>query len=439
MPQPFASTHHDPPAELALLAALQQNPALVWGPVGQLSPDLFTEGRGAMYTTLVAAAQAEQTPPRLVDVPPAADPVEAARHIRSRAQARILDSELVALGRALDRAQSQPEAITAALAAFEAAAAKARQVGTPPADTLIAAADLLAGIVAEARQRADQRAATGSDIMGIPTGFSRLDDLLNGLEPGLLVLAGQPGMGKTTFANLLAANVAAAGTPVLYVSYENSRENLILKQLCRMVGISETDARRGKADPVALAVVAQRFGERAGCLYYIEAAADTTIEGIGAMAAQVKRRHKAPQVVVIVDYLQKMAHTAGYDELRANVGKIAAQLRDLSRTLASPVLALASLNRGGYATQGGEEGGSKKRPNMANLKESGDIEYGADVVLMMSEGEGDGPPLPDARPVALRIEKNRGGPAGTSVRLVFRPARGDFAEQSPASMNGYRR
>jgi len=438
MPAPFAS-HHDPPAELALLAALQQTPTLVWGPVGQLTPDLFTEGRGATYAALVSAAQAELPLPQLVDAAPAADPVAVAGHIRNRAQARVLDAGLATLGRVLDRAQAQPAAVADALAAFEAAVARARQVGTPAAGLLVAASDLLAGIVAEAQQRAEQRAATGSDIMGIPTGFSRLDDLLNGLEPGLLVLAGQPGMGKTTLANLIAANVAAQGTPVLYVTYENSRENLILKHLCRMAGISETDARRGKADPVVLGVMAQAFGARAGCLYYVEASAETTVEGIGALGLQVKRRHLAEQVLVVVDYLQKMAHTAGYDELRANVGKIAAQLRDLSRTLASPVLALASLNRGGYATQGGEEGGSKKRPNMANLKESGDIEYGADVVVMLSEGEGDGPPLPDARPVALRIEKNRGGPAGTSVRLVFRPARGDFAEQAPVGMNGSRR
>lgn len=424
MPQSFAS-HHDPATELALLAALQALPALVWGPVGQLTPDLFTDGRGTIYAALVAAAQAEQPMPQLVDAAPAADPVAAAGQIRRRAQARILDGELAALGRALNRVQAQPEAIVEALAAFEAAAARARQVGAPTG-TLVAAADLLAGIVANLQQRAEQRAATGADVLGIPTGFPRLDTLLNGLEPGLLVLAGQPGMGKTTLANLIAANVAAQGTPVLYVSYENSRENLILKHLCRLAGIAETDARRGKADPVVLGVVARTFGERSGCLYYLEAAAETTMDGIGALAAQVKRRHQADRVLVIIDYLQKAAHAVGYDELRANVGKIAAQLRDLARSLDSPVLALASLNRAGYSAE-------ERKPTMAHLKESGDLEYGADVVLLLSESKADGPPQGDGKPVTLRIEKNRGGEAGTNVPLVFRPRIGDFKERAPAS------
>jgi len=431
MPQPFATKHHDPAAEQALLAALQQTPALVWGPVGTLAADFFTEGRGATYATLVQAAQAEQPMPALVDALPADDPLATAATIRHHAQARILDDEYQALGRALNRAQQQPAFVAEALAAFEAATARARQVGTPTGDALIATSDLLAGIIEGVRQRYEQRLATGSDIMGIPSGFSRLDHLLNGLEPGLLVLGGQPGMGKTTLANQIAANVAEAGVPVLYVSYENSRENLILKQLCRLAGISETDARRGTADPVALAVVAQRFGQQSGSLYYVEASADLTVEGIGIIGKQIQRRHKAERVLVIVDYLQKMAHTAGYDEMRANVGKIAAQLRDLSRALASPVLALASLNRAGY------KDGAK--PNIANLKESGDIEYGADVILLMSEGETDGPPLGDGKRITLRIEKNRGGPSGENVRFVFRPAVGDFREETLATLNGHRR
>src|SRR5262249_48872858 len=145
-----------------------------------------------------------------------------------------------------------------ALTAFEAAVTQARDIGTRQPGTLVAAADLLGAIVDEARRRAELR-ASGVSVMGLPTGFSRLDDLLNGLEPGLLVLAGRPGMGKTTLANVIAANVAAGGAPVLYVTYENSRQNLIEKHLCRLAHEAETDLRRGHADPVKLAQAAQRF------------------------------------------------------------------------------------------------------------------------------------------------------------------------------------
>ena len=79
---------------------------------------------------------------------------------------------------------------------------------------------------------------------------------------------------------------------------------------------------------------------------------------------------------------------------------------------------------------------------MANLKESGEIEYGAEVGMLLNEGKSDGPPLGDGKPVTLRIAKNRGGEAGTDVALVFRPSTGDFREQVPFSMvgaNGARR
>jgi hypothetical protein len=61
------------------------------------------------------------------------------------------------------------------------------------------------------------------------------------------------------------------------------------------------------------------------------------------------------------------------------------------------------------------------------------------VVLLMSEGDQDGPPLPGVKPVILRVEKNRGGPAGENVRLIFRPSIGDFREQAPVGMNGHAR
>ena len=425
MPHAF----HDPAAEIGFLAALQEQPALGWGLAAQLHADMFTAGRGETFTALVNAARTDQPMPALVTDPPAPDPQAAASAILAAAKGRSIDGELERLGKALNRAQSGGTSIDEALRTFAEAVARARQLGTATAGVLIPTTDLLGAIVADARARVERREASGSSIMGMPTGFGRLDDLLNGLEPGLLILAGRPGMGKTTLANLIAANVAEKGVPVLYVSYENSRDNLILKHLCRLAGVSETAVRRGLADPITLAVMAQKFGERAGTLYYTEATADMTVETIRGLGLQLRRRHNSEQILVIVDYLQKMAPSAGYDGLRENVGAIAAQLRDLSRDLNAPVLALASLNRAGYAEE-------SKAPSMANLKESGDIEYGADVVMLLSEGKQDGPPLGNGKPVTLRIAKNRGGEAGADVALVFRPSTGDFREQAPFSMAG---
>ncbi len=438
MPRPLTDTLHDPAAEIGTLAALQGNPALAWQFAGHLRPAMFTEGRGEVYAILLAAAQAEQPMPALVEGDPAPDAAAAALRVRDLAAARILAGGLAQLGQQVGRLAEGGAALGDVLGVFEKATADARELHSAAAATLAPAGDYLGGIIAEVQRRAAHHAATGSSIMGIPTGYASLDDALNGLEPATLtVLAGQPGMGKTTFANLIAGNVAAQGVPVLYVSYENSRDNLILKHLCRMAGEPESDARRGKSDPHVIAEAAQRFAAHAQVLYYVEASADTTVETIRGLGLQVRRRHGAPRMLVVVDYLQKMAHTAGYDELRANVGAIAAQLRDLARTLDSPVLALASLNRGGYKDE-------DKEPTLSDLKESGDIEYGADVVLLMSEDkQGQGPPMGSGKPVRLRVAKNRGGPSGMAIPLIFKASIGDFREAStatpPAGANGHRR
>lgn len=436
MPQPLGL--FDAGAERGLLAAMQQDPALAWTIGDGLKAEMFTEDRGQIYNILLAAGHAGQVPPQLTDDLPTEDPGAAAARVRDLAGARILLAAQKNLATQFDRIEKGTISLADVLARFEDSAAHARQIHAAGTGGLVPATDLLGGVVAEAREHVERRVVTGSSIMGLPTGFPQLDDLLNGLERGLIVLAGEPGAGKTTFANLIAAQVAGSGVPVLYVTYENSRNNLLLKHLCRLAGEPETDARRGLADIQKLADAAQEFAPAASLLYYVEAAADTTVDTIKAQALQIKRRHDAPQVLVVVDYLQKMAHTGGFDELRANVGMIAAKLRDLSRVLDSPLLALASINRGGYNTK-------EKDPKMFNLKESGDIEYGADVVLMLSNVPNENGLPTIGRPVKLRIEKNRAGPSQTEVQLVFKPTIGDFKEQAPASTvgmngaNGYRR
>jgi replicative DNA helicase len=120
---------------------------------------------------------------------------------------------------------------------------------------------------------------------------------------------------------------------------------------------------------------------------------------------QAMHRHRAEKSLIVIDYLQRMAHTLGNQSLRENVGELSLQLREVSNRLASPILAISSLNREGY--RGGQTGAF-----MEMLKESGDIEYSADVVFMLKEDQPDPAVQLTVKNMHLKIIKNRYGEAG---------------------------
>ncbi|MFQ5852618.1 MAG: DnaB-like helicase C-terminal domain-containing protein, partial [Candidatus Binatia bacterium] len=131
---------------------------------------------------------------------------------------------------------------------------------------------------------------------------------------------------------------------------------------------------------------------------------------------------QADHCLVVVDYLQRMAHSQGYAELRANVSSLTAELWELSKRLGSPVLAVSSQNRTGYAK-------NENKPFLETLKESGDIEYASDVILFLGEDK-KRHARPPARAMQLVIAKNRHGESG-SIPLIFRANIGSFAEEMP--------
>ncbi len=139
-------------------------------------------------------------------------------------------------------------------------------------------------------------------------------------------------------------------------------------------------------------------------------------------------RHKRERCLVIVDYLQLMAKASselrGMATVRERVETLGTMLRELSARLRSPVLALASQNR----AEGGYGDGKKGSASLASLKESGDIEYAADVVLFLTPNPERGAIYP-ARAVDLTVGKNRNGDTGRAD-LIFRPEVGTLREQA---------
>ena len=158
----------------------------------------------------------------------------------------------------------------------------------------------------------------------------------------------------------------------------------------------------------------------------LEGALALTVKDVRARALQIIKAHKAQRCLIVFDYLQRAAHNSGYDQLRHNVSKLTGELRELSSRLKSPVLALASQNRaaGDYGTKNSKSGGGSA--SLDSLKESGDLEYSADVVLFLTKDQ-DRKANEPLRAVKLTVAKNRFGALG-SVSLMFRADHGVLSE-----------
>jgi replicative DNA helicase len=261
--------------------------------------------------------------------------------------------------------------------------------------------------------------------MGILTGISKLDELLNGLEPGLLyVLGGGPGVGKTTFALQVSVKALLAGVQVFYVTYENSPSSLILKAVCARAGVPARDIERGIAHASQLANFKTAASELQPVMQGLITIGGNTSLQMGEVRAKIVKTRRSsiehPSCLVILDYLQRAAMTQGYEETRRNVSSLVGQLRDLANYLQSPVLALSSQNRAkGYASR-----------DLDSFKESGEIEYTGDTAMFLNSSERSA--VPPGVAVELTVKKQRFGPLG-SVQLIFRPDIGVFRDEEKYS------
>lgn len=290
------------------------------------------------------------------------------------------------------------------------------------------ASDLLSGVVEDAQARRSEREQTGEAVLGLRTGIPRLDQLLCGLNRGLYLLAGPPGGGKTSLALQLALNVAREH-PVLFVTYENAASNLVTKALCSHAEVSPRDVVRGFADVGALEGAAGELGPQLRRLHLVEGDASLTVGRLRSIARHALEHHGASRGLVVFDYLQLAAKLSQelrtLTDVRSRVDALGGELIALSRRLDSPVLALSSQSRagGGYGRGGG-------RAALDSLKESGDLEYAADVALFLTPEESDEPAPSSPQPVRaleLAVKKNRHGPTG-SVAVTFQAERGVFYE-----------
>jgi len=258
-----------------------------------------------------------------------------------------------------------------------------------------------------ARREAFQ--AHGKAAVGIPTGIPKLDKLLGGIQPGLHLLAAEPGAGKTTLACNIAADAAMQGYPVIFVTFEETPERLALKVICGLAGLNQKIYVEGIADPGRVAQAIATYAPSLQTFKIVEGTARLTVLMLKAKVLAALAHHKAGRALIIIDYLQRWAASRReFNDFRHIVGALVAELRELATRLDSPVLAISSQNRQGQG-----------EANLTSLKESGDLEYSADSAFFLVGNDKRAAISPN-RAVDLKVKKNRYGDLGT-VPLLFQP------------------
>jgi replicative DNA helicase len=211
------------------------------------------------------------------------------------------------------------------------------------------------------------------------------------------------------------------------VTFEHGPANLTLKLLCARAGVNLRDVQRGYADLAKLRHAAEAWESVAQRLAVVEGGSQLTVAQVRAQARRAMHQHQTERCLVVVDYLQLWAKVAedlcGNFSVRERVDMLGGLLRELALGLRSPVLALASQNR-----SAGNYGNGKGSAALDSLKESGDLEYAADVVVFLTEAQERMAP-PPARAVELTVAKNRHGDTG-KVGLIFRPDLGTMREEA---------
>jgi len=253
---------------------------------------------------------------------------------------------------------------------------------------------------------------------GIPTGFIDLDRATGGLHPQeFVIIAGRPGMGKTTFGLNIATNIAISyQKPVAVFSFEMSKEDLMRRILCSEGRINHDKLRKGfigDREWAALTNAASRLGDAP---IYIDDTANLSVLEVKARARRLQAEKGLG--LVVIDYLQLMPGRGMRGESRQQeISDICRALKIMAKELNVPVIALSQLSR-----ESEKRKGKDKRPILSDLRDSGSIEQDADLVLFIYREEfyDRGGEHPEWKGIAeIIIGKQRHGASGITINLSF--------------------
>ena len=259
--------------------------------------------------------------------------------------------------------------------------------------------------------RLDMLHQNQGQLTGVATGYTDLDRMTAGLQPGdLVIVAGRPSMGKTTLALNIAENAAiSANVPVAVFSMEMSREQLSMRMISSLGRVDQSHLRTGMFGDEDWARINGAIAQMKIAPVYIDDSGALTPTEVRARARRLSRERGLG--LIVIDYLQLMQVSGTKENRATEISEISRSLKALAKELKVPVIALSQLNRG-------VEQRTDKKPVMSDLRESGAIEQDADVIMLIYREEVYEPDTARKGIADIIIAKQRNGPTG-EVHLTF--------------------
>ncbi len=268
-------------------------------------------------------------------------------------------------------------------------------------------------ILKSAVERIEKLFYAKGNITGVSTGFKDLDEMTSGLQQSdLVIVAGRPSMGKTTFAmNMVETAVLHNDKPVLVFSLEMPADSLVIRMLSSIGRIDQTRMRNGKLEDEDWDKLSTAMTKLRGRPLFIDDTSGLSPSEMRSRARRIAREH-GQLGLIMVDYLQLMQIKGSNENRTGEISEISRSLKLMAREFNCPVVALSQLNRS-------LEQRPNKRPVMSDLRESGAIEQDADIIMFVYRDEVYNPDKPEVKGVAeIIIGKQRNGPIGM-VNLSF--------------------
>ena len=285
------------------------------------------------------------------------------------------------------------------------------------------------GLLDSALHRVQELFENGGKPTGVQTGFHKLDDMINGLQPSdLVIVAGRPSMGKTAFAMNIARSAAIKQhVPVVIFSMEMPKEQIAMRMLASLARVDQKKISTGKvaaADWPRLTSAVQLLDENVNL--FIDDTPALNPNEIRSRCRRLKRDQGLG--LVVIDYLQLMQVSRATENRATEIAEISRSLKALAREIGCPIIALSQLNRALELRQ-------DKTPMMSDLRESGAIEQDADLIMFIYREEVYDEETEKKGLADIIIGKHRNGPTGR-VELRFRGEHTNFENQAPDYREG---